>query len=340
MSRKNTTPWFLALAGLVLITLVGCAPAEEATDEATEEATEEATDAAPSAYAGSDAGGDEAAARALAESWDATWLLADADAMAALFTEDAVRLPADGPIQQGREAIRAEVAETFTEVTPVTSANPVSALQVAGDWAWTYGTFTGSDRVAGSDEVVEESGRWLSILSRTPEGWRYRVDSWNYDTPYEGEAEPLSSHALQSADGRRVGPTTDVEAIEALVQSWETATVAGDVDAHLSRYAADAVRINDRGPLDVGADAIRATYEATEGTTQEADATIDAIEVGDDWAWAHGHWGIAFTGPDGATGHDTGKWITVLQRTADGWKVKAELWNRNQPLPAPAEAEA
>jgi uncharacterized protein (TIGR02246 family) len=305
---------------------MGCRPAEDAPADAA---------AAADTTAAAD---DLAVARAALEAWDPAFLTANADTIAALYTEDAARLNADTPVSLGRAAIREGFVREFASQTPTTSVNTIAEVVVAGDWAWARGPFTYSGTYANTSETVEDKGKWLSVRRRTSEGWPTLVDAWNSDNPYTGEAPPpLGALVLPPAEERIDGPPADVEALRAMVTAWETATLAGDADGHAARYAADAVRMNDRGTTNVGVDAIRASYAADPGGYQAAKATVDAIEVDGDWAWARGHFGASWTTPEGQTGHTVGKWLNVLQRTPEGWKVKAEIWNLDQPAqPAPA----
>ena len=77
----------------------------------------------------------------------------------------------------GAEAIRATFEEEFAG-TNFTEEGPVHCLEVAGDWAHAWGTWsqTGTDATG---NAVEESGKWLEILKRTPEGWKIYIEIWN-----------------------------------------------------------------------------------------------------------------------------------------------------------------
>lgn len=327
MRFESRLAWIRTALSIVLLlagAALGCAPPGE------EDAPEAATDTP------AEPGDDEAAVRALAEAWDPTFMMEDADAMAALFTEDAVRLPANEPIIAGREAIRADFVEVF-DGTSYETSNPVEAIGVADDWAWVYGTFEDVETDEESGETSEDAGKWLSILRRTDEGWKYEVDMWNRNAPLPAEAiEEISGAELPPAEAVTEGPAEEVEAVRAVLDSWAAAQDAGDVDALVAPYAEDAVVLNEDGPEIVGREAIRADLEAEAASLEASDsvATYDVIEVDGDWAWARGHFETTVTPESGETLTLVGKWLNILRRTDDGWKIEVAIWNRNAPAPA------
>ena len=126
---------------------------------------------------------DEAAAvRAVAESWDAIANAEDVDGMMDLFTANPVRLNAGEPAVVGAEASRADFAAGFASSNNE-GYNPIDEVQVVGSWAFVRGTFLDKTTSDETGEVTEERGKWLSILHRTPEGWKFHVDAWNRDAP-------------------------------------------------------------------------------------------------------------------------------------------------------------
>lgn len=63
-------------------------------------------------------GADEEAAVALSKAWDEANNNSDADALLALYAEDAIRMAADEPMIQGTAAIRAAIESGYEEQTP------------------------------------------------------------------------------------------------------------------------------------------------------------------------------------------------------------------------------
>ena len=132
---------------------------------------------------GSDAGsgaaalsGDAAAARAEIEAvtrrWEASLLAgAPEEAVAEVFTPDAVRLPSGEPAVQGHEAI----ARALEGSAPLREARfTIDDLEVDGTLAFANGTY----RVRGPDGV-ELSGKFLEVWQRTAAGWRIHRVMWD-----------------------------------------------------------------------------------------------------------------------------------------------------------------
>ncbi len=113
----------------------------------------------------------------------------DAAALAALFAEDATRLPPDGTILKGRAAIEARIAEDMAEM-PGGGELTVTTLDVqfSGDMAYEIGTwsFTG---MAPDGEEVMMNGTYLSVFKRTAEGTlELQADTWSEEEVEVDEA--------------------------------------------------------------------------------------------------------------------------------------------------------
>jgi ketosteroid isomerase-like protein len=306
---------FLLVTSLVLF----------ACGQAGEVPSENAEDTAPVA----DVGTDEAAVvRALVESWDPISNAEDLDGMMGLFTADPIRLNAGEPPLIGAAACRADFEAGFASGNNEGN-NPIDDIQVAGSWAFARGTFT-DKATTESGEITEETGKWVSILRKSAGGWKYAVDIWNRDAP--------SANAGSSDDFDRgelpaeVTPSgADEEAIVAVSKGWDAANNAEDVDTLLGLYAVDAIRMAADEPMTQGTEAIRERIESG-WATQKPDGTgpILGLEVEGDWAYMWGTWTDRPTVK--ATGEvleDSGKWLNVLLRTPEGWKIQVEIWNRD-----------
>src|SRR5262245_20035563 len=83
---------------------------------------------------------DEAAVASAASGWEKAYNEKNADAVAALYTEDGQLLPPGPPVVNGRSAIRdfwANDIATGNATFSITS----DASGVAGDWAWRSGSW-------------------------------------------------------------------------------------------------------------------------------------------------------------------------------------------------------
>jgi uncharacterized protein (TIGR02246 family) len=155
MIRTNLTRLFLLLA--CALAFAGCGPK------------------APVA----DSGADVAAFESAAAGWEQAYNDKDADALAALYAEDAQLLPQGAPAVKGRAAIREHYAnEIATEWAKVSIVSDASG--VADDWAWRSGTWT-------CCVAPPLSGKYLEVWHRTAEGWRLHRDISNLDAaePHE-----------------------------------------------------------------------------------------------------------------------------------------------------------
>ena len=100
---------------------------------------------------------------------------------AALFLEDAVVNPPNEPAVKGREAIRAWL-EKFPPITEFKLNN----VKVEGceDLAYVLGTYTMTIAPPGSPGPVKDSGKFVTVLRRQPDGrWLVAVDMFSSDLP-------------------------------------------------------------------------------------------------------------------------------------------------------------
>jgi ketosteroid isomerase-like protein len=168
MIRTNPTRLFLLLA--CALAFAGCAPK------------------APAA----DSGADVAAVESAAAGWERAYNDKDADAVAAIYAQDAQLLPDGAPAVKGRAAIREhyanEIATAWAKISVISDANGA-----AGDWAWRSGRWS-------VETAPPVSGKYLQVWHRTAEGWRLHRDISNSDAPPEApppapEAPPLAPEA-------------------------------------------------------------------------------------------------------------------------------------------------
>ena len=105
------------------------------------------------------------------------------DALAAVFTEDAVVSPPGEAQLNGREALRSWAQSIATQAT-VNGQYTGSSIQVAGDWAIERysGSLTVTPKAGGP--AVEEQLRGIHVYQRQTDGsWRIAHDIWNSGAP-------------------------------------------------------------------------------------------------------------------------------------------------------------
>ena len=101
----------------------------------------------------------------------------DLDRVMTHYTDDAVLLPPKGPKIIGRHAIRAHYAEAFEALTLSMSAT-VDTLRSAGDWATVEGEVSGTITEKATGSKKEAHDRFLGIVVRGDDAWRFSRLSW------------------------------------------------------------------------------------------------------------------------------------------------------------------
>lgn len=96
----------------------------------------------------------------------------DADALAALYADDAMLLPPDHEPIQGRAAIGAFWRQGTDEGLQVTTL----AVEVDGDLGYLVGRYN----LPATDEEPADSGKYVMCLKRQRDGsWKLTADIWN-----------------------------------------------------------------------------------------------------------------------------------------------------------------
>ncbi len=124
--------------------------------------------------------------------------------------------------------------------------------------------------------------------------------------------------------------TQDQAQITSLLDRYETALNASDVDAVLELYAPDGVFMPSSAPTAGGADQVRATYEFVFSTIELAIRfSIDEIEV-------YGHLAFARTGSkgtvtilaDGSSAPEENRELFVFEKHRGEWKIARYMFNK------------
>ncbi len=123
----------------------------------------------------------------------------------------------------------------------------------------------------------------------------------------------------------------DQAQIALLLDRYETALNASDVDAVLELYAPDGVFMPSSGPTAEGADQVRATYEFVFSTIQLAIRfSIDEIEVYGDLAFARtGSKGTVRILADGTSAPEANRELFVLEKHRGEWKIARYMFNKS-----------
>ncbi len=116
--------------------------------------------------------------------------------------------------------------------------------------------------------------------------------------------------------------TDDERAIRELVETWMTASRAGDVRTVLGLMADDVIfMVPGREPF--GKDVFRAAAETMKDVRIEGRSDIREIKVLGDWAYLRNHIELTMTPPSGAAVRRAGYTLSILHKEPDGKWVLA-----------------
>ena len=130
----------------------------------------------------------------------------------------------------------------------------------------------------------------------------------------------------------------DEVAIRELVASFDPAVLTEDIDAMMSRYSENSMRIPPNAPTAVGLAAIRELFiQGWEASDLDVANELRDLHVVGDFAFARGTDTSRVTPADGSEPFDdVGNWSSAWQRQSDGsWKTLWDIWNSDLP-PRPA----
>jgi uncharacterized protein (TIGR02246 family) len=132
-----------------------------------------------------DPAADETAVASAAANWEKSYNEKNAEAVAALYTEDGQLLPPGPAVVNGRSAIKDFWAADIA-ASNMSFAITADTTGVGGDWAYRSGSW----RAMGADGATAATGKYLEVWRRTPDGWQLHRDIWNVD-----EAAPAAAPA-------------------------------------------------------------------------------------------------------------------------------------------------
>jgi len=115
--------------------------------------------------------------------------------------------------------------------------------------------------------------------------------------------------------------TDDERAIRALIETWMTASQAGDVDNVLGLMSDDVVfMVPGREPF--GKEAFANASRGMSGMHMEGTSEIRELKVLGDWAYLRNHITVTMTPPGGKPMRRAGYTLTILRKEPDGqWRL-------------------
>jgi ketosteroid isomerase-like protein len=119
-----------------------------------------------------------------------TW---DVETLVSLWTDDIVSIPQGGQPIIGKEANRnslLKLREASRDVDIVEYDLAFNEVKVIGDWAFEWGTFSGTIRSKDGGEPSKSSGNLFRVLKRDADGsWKIARTMYNDDSATESEPE-------------------------------------------------------------------------------------------------------------------------------------------------------
>jgi uncharacterized protein (TIGR02246 family) len=117
-----------------------------------------------------------------------------------------------------------------------------------------------------------------------------------------------------------------------LTEQYGKAEQAGNVDAKMRLYMADAVLMPPDGTSAiVGYQAVRTWHQtAYARMSSQLSTIVDEVQMLGDWAFVRGSWSGTITPKTGGDARqEAGKFVIMLRRQPDGgsWRIAREMWN-------------
>jgi uncharacterized protein (TIGR02246 family) len=139
---------------------------------------------------------------------------------------------------------------------------------------------------------------------------------------------------------RVVDIAAEEAAIRALPTEWVNAVNAKDAEGMVAGFTDDAWLLPPNAPLASGKEAIRTVWsELVETPSFSASNEVTKVEVSSrgDMGYVVGTSEGTWNDPEGNRVTSQEKWVAVYKKQPDGtWKCVVDIWNSDQPAPAPA----
>jgi uncharacterized protein (TIGR02246 family) len=148
---------------------------------------------------------------------------------------------------------------------------------------------------------------------------------------YLGRYTGLVFNAAISAVRSRITMTDDERAIRDLVDTWMSATKAGDLATVLSLMADDVIFMVP-GQKPFGKEAFAAASQSMKNVRIDGHSEIEELKVLGDWAYLRNHLDVTMTPDGGAPVRRAGYTLTILRKQANNRWVLARDANLLAPV--------
>ena len=136
-------------------------------------------------------------------------------------------------------------------------------------------------------------------------------------------------------------PQTNVDDVRKAIDEADarqmSAFAAKDVAGMTANYAPDAIIMPQNGPAVTGKENIEASFKEMSSMMSDMKWTVSRVDASGDLAYEVGNYTATMQMPGMPPIADTGKFITVWKRQADGkWMIVVDIFNTDLPPPMPA----
>jgi ketosteroid isomerase-like protein len=160
---------------------------------------------------------------------------------------------------------------------------------------------------------------------------RRRISRWSVIVTLSAAAA-LSACAATS-DGATVFTAADSAGVRASTELWRTSSLSRDFDAWGRSVTADVVLYPPNLKPISGRDAAIA-YMKTYPTITKFEVNVEETVGRSDAATDRGQFYLTARLPDGTIVNDTGSFLSLFRKQADGtWAHSRVMWNSNLPVP-------
>ncbi len=144
-----------------------------------------APEPAPPTEAVTNVAADIEALKAIPSQWEAAYHANDLDAVMQDYAQDAVRMPPNEAIEEGKEAIRNSHQAFFAEYTS-DGAIEVVDVQVSGDLGYVRGTYKGTSTPKAGGDPIKSDTKFVAVFRRQTDGsWKSICEIFNDNPPSE-----------------------------------------------------------------------------------------------------------------------------------------------------------
>ena len=122
--------------------------------------------------------GDKSDMAGRAKVWQEAFNSGSGKAVAALYTEDAMRMPYQAPTVSGNAALPANVQASY-DAGAVKIKLEVLGAEAQGNLGWGHGTYELMD----AEGKTIQKGKWMNVSKKVGGKWLIHADIWNTNAP-------------------------------------------------------------------------------------------------------------------------------------------------------------